>query len=71
MGMGFAMIHKEHKNSTVATGSYLASGVTNAQQYNMVLVGKVRGRTCILIDDIADTCNTIVRYGTDCLCNRR
>lgn len=27
----------------------------------MLLVGEVRGRTCILVDDLADTSNTITR----------
>ena len=44
--MGFALIHKERKKAN--------------EVESMVLVGDVSGRTCILVDDIADTCGTLI-----------
>ena len=48
--MDFALVHKERKNHE--------SGTVSDQ---MMLVGDVRGRECILIDDIADTSSTITK----------
>lgn len=47
LNVGFALIHKERK---------VANEVDS-----MVLVGDVQGRTCILVDDIADTCGTLIK----------
>ena len=47
LNVGFALIHKERK---------VANEVDS-----MVLVGDVAGRTCILVDDIADTCGTLIK----------
>lgn len=41
----FALIHKERKKANEVS--------------RMVLVGDVKGRTCILVDDMADTCGTL------------
>lgn len=35
--------------------------ITDRQNATMMLVGDVKDRTCILIDDLADTSNTITR----------
>ncbi|EER26566.1 ribose-phosphate pyrophosphokinase [Coccidioides posadasii str. Silveira] len=51
MGMEFALIHKERRPTKIA----------DRQNATMMLVGDVKDRTCILIDDLADTANTITR----------
>lgn len=45
LGKKFAIIHKERKMAN--------------QVSRMVLVGDVRGKHCIMVDDMADTCNTL------------
>ncbi|RYP16918.1 hypothetical protein DL765_004842 [Monosporascus sp. GIB2] len=49
--MDFALIHKERRPTRI----------TDRQNATMMLVGNVAGRVCILIDDLADTANTITR----------
>ncbi|ODM14936.1 hypothetical protein SI65_09688 [Aspergillus cristatus] len=51
MGIDFALIHKERRPTKI----------TDRQNATMMLVGDVRDRTAILIDDLADTSNTITR----------
>ncbi|KAJ6082954.1 hypothetical protein N7467_007089 [Penicillium canescens] len=51
MGMEFALIHKERRPTKI----------TDRQNATMMLVGDVRDRIAILIDDLADTSNTITR----------
>ncbi|KAL3453289.1 phosphoribosyltransferase-like protein [Aspergillus insuetus] len=51
MGMEFALIHKERRPTRI----------TDRQNATMMLVGDVKDRTAILIDDLADTSNTITR----------
>ncbi|KIW09011.1 uncharacterized protein PV09_00908 [Verruconis gallopava] len=51
LGMPFALIHKERRPTQI----------TERQNASMMLVGDVAERTAILIDDLADTCNTITR----------
>ncbi|KAM7200931.1 ribose-phosphate pyrophosphokinase 5 [Rhypophila sp. PSN 637] len=51
MGMDFALIHKERRPTRI----------TDRQNASMMLVGNVADRVCILLDDIADTGNTITR----------
>ncbi|KAJ5492883.1 Ribose-phosphate pyrophosphokinase 5 [Penicillium diatomitis] len=51
MGIPFALIHKERRPTKI----------TDRQNATMMLVGDVRGKTAILIDDLADTSNTITR----------
>ncbi|KAK5072064.1 ribose-phosphate pyrophosphokinase [Lithohypha guttulata] len=51
LGMEFALIHKERRPTKI----------TDRQNATMMLVGDVDGKICILIDDLADTCNTITR----------
>jgi len=50
----FALIHKERKKANEVA--------------SMTLVGNVKGRVSILVDDMADTCGTIChaaeKYGT-------
>ena len=41
----FALIHKERKRANEVS--------------RMVLVGDVKGKVCILVDDMADTCGTL------------
>lgn len=41
----FALIHKERKKANEVS--------------RMTLVGDVRGRNCVLVDDMADTCGTL------------
>ncbi|KAK2811143.1 hypothetical protein FQN49_008486, partial [Arthroderma sp. PD_2] len=51
MGMEFALIHKERRPTRI----------TDRQNATMMLVGDIKDRTAILIDDLADTSNTITR----------
>lgn len=51
LGTEFALIHKERRPTKI----------TDRQNATMMLVGEVAGRTAILIDDLADTSNTITR----------
>ncbi|KXX77596.1 Ribose-phosphate pyrophosphokinase 5 [Madurella mycetomatis] len=51
MGVQFALIHKERRPTKI----------TDRQNASMMLVGDVADRVCILIDDLADTGNTITR----------
>ncbi|KAL9100315.1 MAG: hypothetical protein Q9163_004294 [Psora crenata] len=51
LGMPFALIHKERRPTRIS----------DRQNATMLLVGDVANRTAILIDDLADTSNTITR----------
>ncbi|KAK3359403.1 phosphoribosyltransferase-like protein [Lasiosphaeria hispida] len=51
LGMPFALIHKERRPTKI----------TERQKATMMLVGDVASRVCILVDDLADTANTITR----------
>ncbi|KAL2352665.1 phosphoribosyltransferase-like protein [Cryomyces antarcticus] len=51
LGMPFALIHKERRPTQIS----------DRQNATMMLVGDVAKRTTILIDDLADTSNTITR----------
>ena len=51
LGIDFALIHKERRPTKI----------TDRQNATMMLVGDVAGKTAILIDDLADTSNTITR----------
>jgi ribose-phosphate pyrophosphokinase len=53
--MDFALVHKDRRRN-----QNLGSGTTLALS-EMILVGSVKDRVCILIDDIADTCFTITK----------
>ncbi|KXT16485.1 hypothetical protein AC579_1755 [Pseudocercospora musae] len=55
LGMEFALIHKERRNPAHPSSAAPHPNST------LLLVGQVRGRVCILIDDLADTSNTITR----------
>lgn len=46
LGVDFALFHKERKKANEVS--------------RMVLVGRVKGKTAILVDDMADTCGTLV-----------
>ena len=45
MDVDFALIHKERKKANEVS--------------RMILVGDVKGKPCILVDDMADTCGTL------------
>lgn len=51
LGMPFALIHKERRPTQIS----------DRQNATMMLVGDIADRTAILIDDLADTSNTITR----------
>ncbi|KAI9776154.1 MAG: ribose-phosphate pyrophosphokinase [Geoglossum umbratile] len=51
LGMDFALIHKERRPTRI----------TDRQNATMMLVGDVENRLAILVDDLADTSNTITR----------
>ncbi|KAH8904359.1 phosphoribosyl pyrophosphokinase [Coniochaeta sp. PMI_546] len=51
LGLSFSLIHKERRPTKI----------TDRQSASMILVGDVSDRVCILIDDLIDTGNTIVR----------
>ncbi|KAL8935642.1 MAG: hypothetical protein Q9216_005323 [Gyalolechia sp. 2 TL-2023] len=51
LGMPFALIHKERRPTKI----------TDRQNASMMLVGDVSNRIAILVDDLADTSNTITR----------
>ncbi|KAH7412315.1 phosphoribosyltransferase-like protein [Phaeosphaeria sp. MPI-PUGE-AT-0046c] len=51
LGMPFALIHKERRPTQI----------NDRQNATMMLVGDVANRTTILVDDLADTSNTITR----------
>ncbi|KAK7979762.1 hypothetical protein PG989_012219 [Apiospora arundinis] len=51
LNMEFALIHKERRPTKI----------TDRQNATMMLVGDVANRVCVLVDDLADTSNTITR----------
>ncbi|KAI0137202.1 ribose-phosphate diphosphokinase [Xylariales sp. AK1849] len=51
LNMDFALIHKERRPTKI----------TDRQNATMMLVGEVAARVCVLVDDLADTSNTITR----------
>lgn len=67
LNMDFALIHKERrqKPQPVKTGSIIAANPilhgSNIPDTDMMLVGDVKDKICILIDDLVDTCHTIAR----------
>ena len=68
LGMPFALIHKVRRfDASAWTGSDLGlqerrpTKITDRQNSTMMLVGDVANRTCIVIDDLVDTSNTITR----------
>lgn len=70
LGCLFALIHKERRirvapecvGSPILSASVsMVTTNSNAEMVSSMLVGDVKGRTCVLIDDIADTCATITR----------
>lgn len=68
LGMPFALIHKVSALSSPRAGDSLNHGQerrpaqpSGRQNASMILVGNVAERTAILVDDLADTSNTITR----------
>lgn len=67
LNCGFALIHKERKKANevrillvVAVVTYVSSDPIFLKVESMVLVGDVSDRTAIIVDDMADTCDTLV-----------
>ena len=65
LNVQFALIHKEvryriHKLLIFISCSCLFQRKVANQVAAMVLVGDVGGRTAILLDDMADTCGTLI-----------
>lgn len=56
LDLNFALIHKERQKANEVS--------------KMVLVGDVSNKTCIVIDDMADTCGTLVKAADTLLENR-
>ena len=64
LGMSFALIHKERPRERTPPRDFSRRGSGEDDERRgatMILVGNVAGRTAILIDDLADTSNTITR----------
>lgn len=73
MGAGFALIHKERRKkrgscdamdlSMVSTqgGFSNSSGTMTPLVHGRTIVGDVKEKTVIIVDDIADTCNTLIK----------
>ncbi|GBL52460.1 ribose-phosphate pyrophosphokinase [Candidozyma auris] len=71
LGCSFALIHKERRTKVtpLTIGSPILSASvsmnstisTTTHVNSSMLVGDVKGKVCVLIDDLADTCNTITR----------
>ncbi|KAK5693165.1 ribose-phosphate pyrophosphokinase [Elasticomyces elasticus] len=61
LGMGFALIHKERRPNQPSAPQAQTPTQNATKNASMLLVGDVAGRTAILIDDLADTSNTITR----------
>ena len=58
LGMEFAMIHKERRHPVRCNGSPVVADVRDDCH---VLVGDVRGKVVVLIDDLIDTASTLVQ----------
>lgn len=69
LGCSFALIHKERsiRVSPFTTGSavLLATDIPmrslSLNSKTSMLVGDVKGKVCVLIDDLADTCTTVTK----------
>jgi ribose-phosphate pyrophosphokinase len=62
LGIDFALIHKERKRRE---DFHSSSNTTNIS--HLMLVGDVKDRTVLLVDDMADTCNTLIKAAVVCL----
>lgn len=68
LGLSFALIHKvgtrtQHVlvRTDYSTQERRPTKISDRQNATMMLVGDVQERPCILVDDLADTANTITR----------
>ncbi|KAK4171024.1 phosphoribosyltransferase-like protein, partial [Triangularia setosa] len=53
LNLPFALIHKERRPPKFSP--------SNPSKATMMLVGDVKGKTCLLVDDLVDTANTLTR----------
>lgn len=72
LGAGFALIHKERRKKRIKpygskSHSYDSSQTTKSHNtssllvHGRIIVGDVQDKTVIILDDIADTCNTLIK----------
>ncbi|KAM9924917.1 hypothetical protein OXX59_004210 [Metschnikowia pulcherrima] len=69
LGCSIALIHKErkirvapsHLGSPILSASDSINTSNSTTVKSSMLVGDVKGRVCVLIDDLADTCTTVTR----------
>lgn len=68
LGLDFALIHKVGMQTPrlpsptdLSPQERRPTKISDRQNATMMLVGDVRDRTCILVDDLADTANTLTR----------
>ncbi|KAJ8141583.1 hypothetical protein OXX80_011296 [Metschnikowia pulcherrima] len=69
LGCSIALIHKErkirvapsHLGSPILSASDSINTSNSTTVNSSMLVGDVKGRVCVLIDDLADTCTTVTR----------
>jgi ribose-phosphate pyrophosphokinase len=53
LNVDFALVHKDRRNVDPLHPSVMLD--------DMILVGDVKDKVCIIIDDIADTCSTLIK----------
>lgn len=61
LGCSFALIHKERRARIDASQSLSANGPSTTMVATTMLVGEVKDRICVIIDDLVDTSYTITR----------
>ncbi|KAJ3133397.1 ribose-phosphate pyrophosphokinase, partial [Physocladia obscura] len=61
LSMDFALIHRERRRKAQSRSMSVTTLAGPVFVSDMMIVGDVKGRTCVLIDDIADTSITITQ----------